>query len=221
MSSGGRRGAAKKGQASRRPQPGSLGELDPEALVRACLAQAPGAWEEFLHRYADLIHSTLHVRVGLNEADREDAFQNAVLAIYTHIDRLRDHDRLVPWIIRIAYRQGVNRIRSRTRRRETPLDEIPDATLYDGREDRAEELPGEEAHAELIRAQRAQEALGMLPERCRNLLLLLFYADPPLDYGELSRRQGIPMGSIGPTRARCLERMRRIYERRGWDGPEP
>jgi RNA polymerase sigma factor (sigma-70 family) len=168
-----------------------------------------------------LIYSTLHLRVGLAEADREDAFQNAVIAIYTHLDGLRDHERLVPWIVRIAYRQGVNRIRSRMRRRETSIEEVPDATLYEAGAEQGRELPGEGMESNLVRAQRAQEALGLLPERCRNLLRLLFYEDPPLDYGELSRRGGIPIGSIGPTRARCLERMRRIYDRRGWTEPGP
>lgn len=221
MSSGGRRRTAKEEQTARRSRSGPLEALDPAALVQACLAQSPGAWEEFLRRYSDLIHSTLHVRVGLNEVDREDAFQNAILAIYTHLERLREPDRLVPWIVRIAYRQGVNRIRSRMRRRETSIEEIPDAALHDRMEDQAEERPGEATRAELIRAQRAQETLSQLPERCRNLLRLLFYANPPLDYGELSRREGIPIGSIGPTRARCLERMRRIYQKRGWDSPGP
>jgi RNA polymerase sigma factor (sigma-70 family) len=201
--------------ASREP-PTSPAAVETEDLVRRCLAQAPGAWEEFLRRYGDLIYSTIQMRVGLAEADREDAFQNAVIAIYTHLGRLRDPERLVPWVIRIAYRHGVNRIRVRSRRRETPIDEIPDAQLRQPGEADTGELPGEQAQQDLEFGQRAQEAMALMPPRCRELLRLLFYEDPPLDYGDVSRRLSIPVGSIGPTRARCLEKMRRVYERRGW-----
>jgi RNA polymerase sigma factor (sigma-70 family) len=216
MSSAGRRGVEGSDRnASARP-PSPQAAIEAEELVRRCLVQAPGAWEEFLRRYGDLIYSTIQMKVGLSEADREDAFQNAVVAIYTHLDRLRDPERLVPWIIRIAYRHGVNRIRVRTRRRETPIDEIPDTQLRSMEGEGTEELPGEQAQLDLEYGQRAREAMEIIPARCRELLQVLFYQDPPLDYGDVARRLSIPIGSIGPTRARCLEKMRRIYERRGW-----
>ena len=81
----------------------------------------------------------------------------------------------------------------------TPPPELPDAV-----------------RVRLEQAQQAREALAGLSERCRRLLGYLFFEDPPLDYAEIARREGLPIGSLGPTRARCLEKLRRHFEDRGW-----
>lgn len=184
-------------------------------LVAFCLANRTGAWEEFLRRYADLIYSTIQGKVGLREEDRADAFQNTVLSIYQNLHTLRDTDRLIAWIIRIAYFQGVDRVRARTRAHETYVGDLTPDDLHDRREAEADARPPDDFRIRLERAQRARELLMLLPEKCRGLLQLLFYEDPTPEYSEISRRIGIPIGSIGPTRARCLEKMRRLCEEGG------
>ena len=189
--------------------------LPPERLLLECLGRNEGAWEEFLRRYADLIYSTI-LKVGLEESDRKDAFQSTVLAIYQEIDKLRDPARLPSWIIGIAYRQGVNRVRARMRSRETSMDALPAPLIEDALPLSAPGPPPDEERMALEKSQQVREAMELLPERCRRLLEMLFYEDPSPDYREVARREGIPIGSIGPTRARCIERLRRIFAKRGW-----
>jgi RNA polymerase sigma factor (sigma-70 family) len=189
--------------------------LSPADLIGACVDHRSGAWDEFLRRYANLIYSTI-LRVGLPDEDAQDAFQTTVLAIYEDIGRLRNREGVASWIVGITYRQAINRIRSRTRARETPMDDGGDGigkALVDPVD--PGDLP-DRTRVELEQAQQVAEALERLPERCRRLLQILFYEEPAPDYGEISRREGLPVGSIGPTRARCLEKMRRIFEERGW-----
>ena len=196
----------------------TLRSLPVAELLERCVEQRPDAWEEFLRRYANLIYSTI-LKVGLPDEDRDDAFQSSILAIYSDLGHLRQRESLVSWIVGISYRQAVNRIRARTRARETALDEGQDGSVRGAQSDLPDprELP-DRARIDLERAQQIAEAFDRLPDRCRRLLRLLFYEDPAPDYGEISRREGLPLGSIGPTRARCLDKMRRIYEERGWVG---
>jgi RNA polymerase sigma factor (sigma-70 family) len=195
----------------------ALRALTVTELIDACIAQRPESWEEFLRRYANLIYSTI-LKVGLPDEDQEDAFQSSILVIYADLGRLRNRESLASWIVGITYRQAINRIRSRTRARETALEEGDEGSgrvMVDPPD--SGDLP-DHSRVELERAQQIAEALERLPGRCRRLLQILFYEDPSPDYGEISRREGLPVGSIGPTRARCLEKMRRIYEERGWTG---
>lgn len=191
-----------------------LQSIHPEDLVRRCRAHSPGAWEEFLRRYADLIHSTI-VRMGLDDSDRQDAFQAAVLSIYDSIDRLRNPDSLLSWIVGISRRRAMDQLRRRARRREVPVEErsgTGESDLVD-----TSVLP-DSARIELEGAQQVREAMAALPERCRRLLSMLFFEEPSPEYAEISRRESIPIGSIGPTRARCLERVRRFFQDKGWLG---
>lgn len=204
------------------PSPGSEIRSNPwrrsEApeLAVACVRHAPGAWEEFLRRYGNLIYSTLH-RLGLDEEAREEGFQTSVIAIHRALPELRDAESLVSWIIRITYRQGVNQIRARTRARETPIEEMTEVALHRAANPVEDEpVPPDEIRLRLERAQMAEALMDAISERCKRLLALLFYEDPPLDYSEISQREGIPVGSIGPTRARCLERARRVAADRGF-----
>ncbi len=193
-------------------------DLGAGLLVERCLEREEAAWSEFLRRYADLIYSTIHRKVGLPAEECDDAFQNTILSIHTNLGRLRDPDRIVPWIVQIAYRQGVNWIRSRSRMPEMPIEDLDDIAIHASGEAIVESLPPEEERLQLQRAQRAQELLALLPDRCRQLLWLLFYEDPTPDYVEIARTVGIAIGSIGPTRARCLAKMRQLWEERGLDG---
>ncbi|MBU2693360.1 MAG: sigma-70 family RNA polymerase sigma factor [Candidatus Eisenbacteria bacterium] len=185
----------------------------PETLIEGCLSHAPGAWQEFLRRYSRLIYATVN-RVDLPVIEREDAFQAAIAAIYANLATLRRPAKLVPWIVGITWRQAINSIRKRPPEiRQPRADGVFDGELATWP---ATEPPPDEVLVSLERAQQTGEALAALSERCRRLIQYFFYEDPQPGYGEIARREGIPIGSLGPTRARCLARMRRYFEERGW-----
>jgi RNA polymerase sigma factor (sigma-70 family) len=184
-----------------------------EVLVQHCLRHSDGAWAEFLRRYRNLIYSAVR-KISLPEGDQEEAFQGSVIAIYQQLARLRKPDRLIPWIVRIARRQALNRLRLRIREgRLAEVTELPWAGVTSS----MGTAPGQENdRLQLEMAQQAAEAFESLSERCRRLLHYLFHEDPPPDYKEIARREGIPVGSLGPTRARCLDRIRAYFAARGW-----
>lgn len=214
MSYGGAGSGKQRTGASMPGDPVQMRDAPPGKLVGLCLANRAGAWEEFVRRYADLIYSTIQAKIGLHEEDRADAFQNTILSIYQNLHTLRDTDRLVAWIIRIAYYQGVDRVRARIRARETAIGDLAPEDLHHRRDADVDSIPPDDLQIRLERAQRARETMTLLPEKCRHLFHQLFYEDPTPEYSEISRRVGIPIGSIGPTRARCLEKMRRLWEQR-------
>lgn len=196
------------------PGTGTGGRQGPDReLVDRCLDHEPGAWEELLRSYGRLIYSTTN-KAGLGPEEQEDAFQSSVMAIYRQLPKLRDREKIVSWIVGIAWRQAVNRIRLRSR--EIRMEEVEDSVLRGSLDPPADSALPDEDRVALERAQHAMEALDSLPGRCRRLLTLMFYEHPPLDYAEIARREGVPIGSLGPTRARCLRKMRGFFRERGW-----
>lgn len=181
-------------------------------LVSRCLARAPGAWEEFLRRFSDLIYSTTRP-YGLTEDDRREVYQVTVLALTRQLESLRDPERLVSWIIGIATRQAAMRVRLRSRERE--MEQIDDSVIAQSRAPSPPIEPSDEELLRLERAQIAHEAVASLSERCRRMLTALFW-DEQVDYRELAARERISIGSVGPLRARCLERARAFLLGRGW-----
>lgn len=182
--------------------------LSKDDLLRACLRGEEEAWRLFLDRYGDLIFSVA-LRTGASPADAEEIYQSAVLAIYQKIGTLQDHEKLVSWIAGVARRQALYYLRKRSR--EAPQ---PDEGLDDVRD------PAPLMQSELESLQRGQflrEAFETLRAVCRDLLASLYMTDPIPSYEEVSRSLGIPIGSIGPTRARCLDALRRTLETRGWE----
>jgi RNA polymerase sigma factor (sigma-70 family) len=176
---------------------------DPE-LVAACLGGDAGAWSALLARYLDLVYG-LARRSGLDDALAQDVVQEVSLALWRSLPRLQNAQRLLPWILtttrREAWRQGRRRRGALRREREQA---------------RAEAALPPPAPEELERQQAVREALAELGERCRRLLEALYFeAAGEGGYDVVAERLGIPRGSIGPTRARCLEKLRAELLARG------
>ena len=180
----------------------------PAALVARCLEHDEAAWTGLVRRYSNLIYATI-VRVQLPEHDVEEAFQSSIVAIHQQLPRLREPDRLVSWIVGIAHRQAINRIRARTRDLSVPG---VDLQMYVAEE----ELPDTE-RLRLVEIHEVREAIEGLSDRCRRLLHSLFFEHPVPDYETISKRDGVPIGSIGPTRARCLDKLRSTLVDGGWE----
>jgi RNA polymerase sigma factor (sigma-70 family) len=163
------------------------------------------AWNTIVEDYSALLWSVVR-RFRLRDAQAADAVQVTWLRLVEHIHAIRDPKRLAGWLRVTAERVCIDTIREAGR--EYPVDEHhEDANVRLGRvADPAEEAP--EACA--LRRERevlVRQAMDRLPDRQRELLTLLV-ASPPLGYEQIASRLGMPIGSIGPTRARILQRLR-------------
>jgi len=159
------------------------------------------AWDALIERYAPLIWSICR-RHRLGRADADDVGQSVWLRLVDQLDRVRDPAALPGWLATTARRECL---------RVLCATQGPRATVY-ARD--VESLPDERtglADQGLLAAERhaaLREAFGQLPPNGQQLIALL-NADPPVPYADISARLGIPVGSIGPTRSRYLDRMRR------------
>lgn len=172
------------------------------ALVTGALAGEQAAWEEIVRRHAGLVLARVR-QFRLAPQQAEDVAQTVWLNLCEHLAELREPEALPGWIATVARRECLRA--TALGRRSIPVD--PSTGQFDVPE--ADDEGG--LAGELLRSERNQalrDALAELPERQRRLLLLLS-TDPPPSYQEVSEQLGIPVGSIGPTRQRGLDRLRR------------
>jgi RNA polymerase sigma factor (sigma-70 family) len=172
------------------------------ALVHRARAGDQDAWDEIVERYAPLVWSICR-RYRLSPADVDDVGQSVWLRLVEHLSALRDPAALPGWLATTTQREclRVTRAGQRQERFERPAAEEMTAPVEDAALIEEEVLMGERNAA-------LREAFTQLPPRCRDLLSMLM-RDPPVSYGEISEKLDIRIGSIGPTRARCLDRLRR------------
>ena len=188
----------------------TAGDLDVARLVGRAAEGDGAAWESLVDRYARLIWSVTR-EFKLIESDAADVTQVTWLRLLEHINRLDHPDRVGSWLATTARHECLRNLAARKR---TVL----------GHDDGA--LEGIAAHGpdvdeRLLAAESAQsvrEALSCLPPRWQQLLEMLM-ADPPASYTEISEQLGLPVGSIGPTRGRCLTRLRALLQLA--DAPPP
>lgn len=176
-----------------------------EALVAACLAGDRAAWRRLVSRYEGVIFA-IPRRYGLTDEDAAEVFQNVCLALYRGLPRLRLAAGLTRWVLVTTRRQA--RDLARRRRREVP---DPDGSAALARPDDAPLADSVLEEMETRIAVRA--ALGQLTGRCREMIEWLYLAPDTPSYKEIARRLEIPEGTVGPTRARCLERLRALLEK--------
>ncbi len=185
------------------PSPGH-GALDPELdarLVERCLAGDKRAWDALVARHERLVYSVAR-SWRLSDEDLGDVFQEVFAALVRGLPRLRDAKALVRWLSSTTDR--VARTRALRQRREQAL-RVEDETVFDRLADPSEPV-GADLEA-LERQATVRLALSKLPDRCRRLLLALYYEDPSPAYADLALRLGVPIGSLGPTRARCMTKL--------------
>ena len=156
------------------------------------------AWDTLVGRYAPLIWSICR-KYELRGADAEDVGQSVWLHLLDHLDRVRDPAALPGWLATTARRECARVLRGRHDAGQAPNAENASDEQVATAE---EELLAAERHAAL------RGALMGLPPFCQQLIALLI-EDPPVPYAEISARLGIPVGSIGPSRRRCLDKLRR------------
>ena len=180
--------------------------LTPEetgALVHRAAAGDQRAWDALVRSYAGLVWTVARLH-GLSPSDAADVSQVTWLRLVEHIGRLREPERLGAWLATTARREG-SRV-ARAAALQVPMEEPPEGRPGSGRDD----TPAESQVLLGERDARLWEAFRGLAPRCRELLGLLLVTDDDLSYAEVSQILDMPVGSIGPTRARCLACLRRV-----------
>jgi RNA polymerase sigma factor (sigma-70 family) len=183
--------------------------VDPDEtgqLVRGAADGDEAAWRGLVERFSGLVWAVARAH-RLTNADAADVFQTTWLRLAEHIGRIERPDRVGAWLATAARRECLQNLRSTAR--ATPTDDMDrlDITPILGNPTEEAVLAAEQEREDADRAAAMWRALAGLPGRCRELLRVLM-ASPPPSYAEVAASLGLPLGSIGPTRARCLQRLR-------------
>jgi RNA polymerase sigma factor (sigma-70 family) len=187
--------------------------LSDDDLIQRCRAGEAAAWSTLVRRYQRLIY-TVPRRAGLDDGAAADVFQTCFQRLFEHLDRLDDASRVRAWLVTTAKRET---LRLLERAQRMPLAEAATGADDDGAEDPLARVPDpaplQDAQLSALQEHdRLRQAVDRLDPRARQFIELLFLQDEPLPYSEIAARLGIPEGSIGPTRARCLAKLRKLME---------
>jgi RNA polymerase sigma factor (sigma-70 family) len=154
------------------------------------------AWAALVERYAPLIWSLCR-RYRLDTSDTADVGQNVWPLLVNHLGKIREPAALPGWLAATTRRECARVLNRAEARHQPDVDSIPDGEA----ETIEQELLAAEQHAAL------RKAFTHLSPRDQQLIALLI-EDPPVPYAEISTKLGIPVGSIGPNRRRCLDKLR-------------
>jgi RNA polymerase sigma factor (sigma-70 family) len=180
-------------------------EPSDEALVLACRHGDATAWETLVERYQRLIY-TISRHAGLDEEQSADVFQRVFMTLVEHLHTIEQPGLVGAWLAtttrheawRLSRRERMARLNGEQTDLMAPSGDV--APLPD------------ELLLRLEEQNRVRAAVVALEERCRRLLIILFYHPQTPPYAEIAATLGMNEGSIGPTRARCLQKLRRLLE---------
>lgn len=187
---------------SDRAWPAEAGTAAPAAvadLVRAAAGGDQDAWDLLVSRYENLLWSVARAH-RLSTADAADVVQTSWLRLLENLDRIQDPARLAGWLVTTSRRECLHLLRRAGREvlDDLALDVVDDTTPAP-----------DSALLEQERDAALWSCFGQLTERCQRLLRVLMAAEPPA-YAEVSTALGMPVGAIGPTRMRCLDKLRSL-----------
>lgn len=191
-------------------------------LVKRCLSGDADAWQQLVNRYARLVHS-IPVRHGLTPDEVNDVGQEVFLALSQYLHQIEDPEKLPSWLITTARRFSWRTLQKRRNEYTGEQSDIGEEQAFN-----AANAPQAQpifsrmpSMNELLEGWNRQsllaQAMAQLQERCLRLLSMLFLDATEPSYDEISSQTGLPKGSIGPTRIRCLQQLRTILEEMGFD----
>ncbi len=169
------------------------------ALLQRCRRGDQRAWQEVLDQYQRLVYS-IPLNLGLTAEDAADVTQATFMALLQALDRIEEPERLGSWLATVARRQSIRIIERRKRDNERTNETVLD-------------VDDSESHRIVEELQWVHDAVQKLSGRCQELMIQLYFTDPQPSYDDVAEVLGIPLGSIGPTRARCLAKLRDLLER--------
>jgi RNA polymerase sigma factor (sigma-70 family) len=171
--------------------------------VRSAATGDLQSWNWLVNQYGRLIWS-IAVNFKLPEGDAADVVQTTWMRLIEHIDRIEHPEKVGSWLASTARNECLRHVAARKR-----IVLVQEDGEFDGADHHA--APVDEALLADERAQDVRDAMEQLPTQWRRLMELLM-VDPPMSYAEISGHLGLPIGSIGPTRGRCLARLRVLLE---------
>lgn len=198
---------ASKSRITRRLRPGPDRTWSDARLIRYCLNGNERAWAALIEKYKNLIYS-IPIKYGASPEDAADIFQSVCVELLSELPRLRKRASFRSWLITVTAHQAFQWKRKTRRRAEEELTPVE--------EERLETDPSPDLIEQVQREQVMREAIAELPPRCREMITLLFFREPQLPYRDVARQLGLAVGSIGFIRGRCLKRLQRMLEDRGF-----
>ena len=178
-------------------------------LVLACRRGDQVAWERLIRRYQRLIYA-IPLRAGLDEDHAAEIFQDVFTTLFQKLNDIEEPEKLQAWLVTTTRRKTLHEIsRAQVRRSHVTTDEPTQVTTFI-----RDEAPLPDEQLVILEEQHhIRTALSSLDSRCRRLLEMLFYLAEPPSYADIAASLGIPEGSIGPTRARCLAKLLRLLKK--------
>jgi RNA polymerase sigma factor (sigma-70 family) len=180
---------------------------DSGVLVRSAADGDEAAWAALVQRFSGLVWSIARAH-HLGTADAEEVFQTTWLRLTENVSRLKEPERVGAWLATTARNESLKVIRLGTRTTVTDNPSILDRGSNQGTPEDAV-IESEEGAAQARRLRQVWSAFCRLPGRCQQLLRMLI-ASPPPSYADVAVTLDIAVGSIGPTRARCLQQLRTL-----------
>jgi RNA polymerase sigma factor (sigma-70 family) len=178
-----------------------------EKLVAECLGGNERAWTSLIDRYKRLIYS-IPLKYHLSPEDAGDIFQNVCLELFSELPRLREAAALRKWLVTVTAHQCYHFKQKQGR---------TEPYGGDGEREDGSELGLPEGMLEQLQQESVlRQAVTELPPRCRKMVEMLFFEEQPVSYADLARQMGLAVGSIGFIRGRCLKRLRKLLEERGF-----
>jgi RNA polymerase sigma factor (sigma-70 family) len=188
-------------------------------LVKAAAQGDEAAWQVLVERFSSLVWAVAR-SFRLSTADASDVYQTVWLRFAEHLGRIQNPERVGAWLATTARRESIRVVRSRSR--ALPIEDATLADLVPPDETSPElaVLDAEQARLDTDRAKQMWRAFRDLPARCQQLLRILMASQRP-SYVEAAAALDVPVGSIGPTRARCLRQLRRLMNEVSGDDSQP
>jgi len=177
-----------------------------ESLVKECREGDPDAWAALVDRFQALVYS-IPIKHGLGADDAADVFQTTFQTLHANLNQIRNDATLAKWLAVTAARESLKVLR--IKRRTVDSDDFSLEQVVANEDSNAESSAIESWQAVAVR-----EAVDKMTGRCKELVALLYFEE--LAYDEITARMGIPIGAIGPTRARCLDKLRKLLENQGF-----
>ena len=184
-------------------------QVSDEALVAKCRKHDEAAWNALVERYKGLVYS-IPIRFRVPAEDAADILQSVWLDLYSELDRLREPAALRGWLLSttshkcLHWKERENRRAGQALGREVHFD-IADARPL------VNEIGIEAEKDQLVR-----DAFRSIPDRCKRMLKMLFFEQPPRPYLEVAKKLGLAEGSIGFIRGRCLGKLKKALQQRGF-----